>query len=170
MKTQEQLYRYCIQSNLHTRRWMQSLTDACCKEISIWKNSAASSSAISYSSKKLETAADELYLILTEKCGEQTFILDVYAVADRILKDVAKNLSLQLQSSCHRIVMRVNSSGEGIFFIGPCSLPYDILFSNEGIFMRAGYDLLIGFLEQSGRCTMQELYLYLKNHGLDLLE
>lgn len=172
MKSQQQLYHYCKETNNRTKNWIRAIENGRIADMETWQNSAASYGDGAYQVAKIERGylgpADELWGILKQDCNEEVYIDDVRVVTDRIFRDMSSRLTALLGKPSHHVVMRVNSNGEGLFFIGPRSLPFDILFSDEGVFMTVGYDVLKGFLDRADTCSFPELYRYLSSNGFQI--
>lgn len=174
MKTLEELYVYCVRTNIRTKNWIASMEMRARSALAEWPNSAEYYIESGYSLRKLNShhtlgPAGDLWRILVNECHEEARYVDVCLIADRILQDIGWKLSREVQRYSDYIVYRVNNRGEVLLFIGPHFSFKDLLFSNDGIFMKAGYDVLVEFLRMANEgYTMQEVAQYLSRSGFQI--
>ncbi len=92
MKSQQQLYHYCTETNSRTKNWIRAIENGRIADMEVWRNSAASYGDGSYLVAKIERGylgpADELWGILKRDCNEEAYIDDVRVVTDRIFRDM----------------------------------------------------------------------------------
>lgn len=171
IKSGEKLYHYC-QVNLHTKSWIQSLKNERIRNINNWIESCSPIGRNEYYLEKIEknylSPVDELAFLLESKCAEHVIFDTVYYAANQIFKDIARELNEMFYECSYNAVFCANKRKETAFFFGSQSLAQDLLFSEEGIFMKLGYDVLVDFMDRSKYSTLSELSNYLESKGFNL--
>ena len=144
MKSVEQLYTYCVQTNLHTKNWCQMINQFAEEQMNKW-----SMETINYNNyypvlvKLTWRLGIELMGILTNKCREQVNYRDVSKVADMICQDIGKKLTqtMRLRGDMNSVALfRVNHLDEGVMYFGPSDDAKHTLFLDGGMIMTEGYD------------------------------
>lgn len=169
MRTCEELYEYCTK-NTHTKNWIWSVKNTVVQDCERWVGDPSSQGPGAYCCMKLGAnlplgIAGDMWALLG-KCAEKADFEDVCVITDWILQDIGKELAEHYRRPHYFIMMRVNSKGEGIFFWGPQTLEKDILWGDDGVFMKGGYDVLRGCLRPENTSSVENLLKYLKNEGI----
>ena len=171
MKSGEELYYYC-KANQQTKRWIREFENERIQEINYWIENFSPVGRNGYYLRKIEnnylTPVDELAFLLENKCSERVTFDTVYYAANRIFAYVAEELERMFSVPSYYVMLCTNKRRETAFFVGPQSLSRDLLFSEEGIFMTVGYDVLVDFIDRSNYSTLSELSNYLESKGLYL--
>lgn len=168
IKSGEELYHYC-KANLHTKRWIQELENEQIRAMNYWLENFSPVGRNGYYLKKLErnylTPIDNLALLLENRCREEITFDTVYYAANRVFKDIARQLEQLIFSLPYYVIFCANKRKETIFFVGPQTLPKEILWGETGIFMTLGYDVLVDFIDRANYSTLSELIEYLESKG-----
>ena len=133
MKNAEELYMYC-KKNMYTSNWIASIkrdAQTCLRDEVPRCNGSY------YSSRRIEyDYITELWLILENKCCEQTYKEEVHVVVNMLFQDIADELTseLPLQNS-YKIVLCARNSDETALWLGPSYYAKNFL----KIFLQSGY-------------------------------
>lgn len=170
IKSKKQLYLYCTK-NKYTIDWGLKLADKLFKKMQIWLKNSSPIGRNGYYLEKIArdnylNLIDDLGFLLEDKCSETVTFDTVYYAANRIFRDIAKELESVLSVPSYYVVLCANEHRETVFFVGPREvLPQDMLFSEKGIFMTLGYDVLVDFIDRANNSSESELFGYLKSKG-----
>lgn len=144
MKSRQELYIYCVQTNYHTKEWCQMMRQFAENEMNKWeKESSKFGNYYPVIVKLTWNPGIELMAILQNKCGEQVNYGDVLNVADTICQDIGKKLTqtMRLRGDMNSVALfRVNSFDEGVMYLGPSEDSNYTLFLDGGMIMTEGYD------------------------------
>lgn len=144
MKTQNELYTYCVDKNLRTKEWYYMLKRFALEKMNDWE-----SEAVRYGNyypvvvKFNWQVGIELMGILVNECNEQVIYQTVLQVADRICQRIGRELteSMRLRGDMDSVaIIRVNRWDEAVMYLGPLDDRNADLFSDHGIMMTDGYN------------------------------
>lgn len=144
MKTRQELYVYCVETNSKTKDWCSKLRQDAIKRMNEWEESSARYKnyypVVVNFNRKLGL---ELTNILLHKCCEKVAYLDVLEISDWICQDIGEHLTetMKLRGDTDSVAMfRVNYLDEAVMYLGPLEDPNYELFSDDGIMMTEGHD------------------------------
>lgn len=168
VKSGDELYRYCY-AKMHTKNWIQELKNEGIRAINYGLENFSPVGQNGYYLEKIEmnclTPIDKLWLILEDQCHESVTFDTVYYAANRVFKDISQELERMFSVPSYYVMFCANKRKETVFFFGPWGLDKGLLFSDEGIFMTLGYDILIDFLDRANQSSLSELCDYLESMG-----
>lgn len=147
MKTRQELYTYCVETNMHTKEWCLMLKKFAMNQMNNWEKETVKYNNYYPVVVKLTWQVGlELMDILKNKCYEEVDYRDVLQVADQICENIATDLTniLKLRGDMDSIVkFRVNMWDEGVIYFGPLRDVNYSLFLDGGLMMTEGYNAYI---------------------------
>ena len=140
MKNAEELYQYC-KKNFHTKNWIASIKGQA--RICL-KDEVPRCNGSYYSSRRIENDyVSELWLILENKCKENSYREDVFIAVNQIFKDIADELTKELSLWIpYKVVLYVRNSNEAVLWLGPSQCAERFL----KVYIQSGYDAALASL------------------------
>lgn len=146
MKSKQELYTYCVQTNQRTKEWYIELQQFAIKQMDEWERSSVRYNNYYPVVVKLNWQVGmDLMCILVNKCHEEVIYQDALQIADWICQDIGNHLThtMRLRGDMDSVAkFRVNHLDEAIMYLGALEDPCYELFSDHGIMMTKGYNAI----------------------------